>query len=128
MKTNNNYSSTNHSNFYRSGPLTDDAFLMGRSVFSPVREAEELRNSINRKAMRSESVTRSETPGNYDGIYGSSVPYTPYDYTSQSSRSTTPYDKLQNMAMSYYTQRSRPPHRMYKSYMYSSPNNKQETG
>lgn len=110
---------TTQHDYRQTGPLTDDPFLMGRSVFSPLREAEEIRSSINRKAMRSESVTRIETPTNYDAMYASSMPYTSYGYTSQSSRATTPHDKLQNTAMSYYSQRSRPPNRMPRGYAYT---------
>lgn len=111
----------------RHTPLTEDNYLMGRSVYTPMREAEEMRESINRKAMLNE-VSQTQTPSsNYEYSYRYYRPTTPYDITSQSSRSVTPFDsekqrKLHSMASSYYSQRSRPVHRFARNYVYSSSN------
>lgn len=74
--------------------LPEGNFFMGRSVFSPVREVEEMRNSINRKASLTPSESRFSSRVNtpLDGNFYSSRVNTPLENGQTTSRLTTPYD------------------------------------
>ncbi|KAM3726634.1 Uncharacterized protein ACO02O_03364 [Dirofilaria immitis] len=64
-----------------SNRLPDDNFLMGRSVFSPVREAEEMRDRVNRRM--------TETPS--ESVFDSRL-NTPLDDFSMTSHTNIPFD------------------------------------
>uniref|UniRef100_A0A0R3S745 WASH_WAHD domain-containing protein n=1 Tax=Elaeophora elaphi TaxID=1147741 RepID=A0A0R3S745_9BILA len=89
-----------------SNRLPDGNFLMGRSVFSPVREAEEMRDRVNRRM----TETPSET-------FFSSRLNTPLDDFSTASRINTPFevnvDSNMDSYSGYPTSRSRSQSRIH---------------
>uniref|UniRef100_A0A915PH63 DUF4005 domain-containing protein n=1 Tax=Setaria digitata TaxID=48799 RepID=A0A915PH63_9BILA len=67
--------------------LVDGNFLMGRSVFSPVREAEEMRDRLNRRMTEtpSESLLGSRLNTPLEDFYTTSHINTPFDVATQDS-------------------------------------------
>lgn len=91
---------------FRSNRLTDGNFLMGRSVFSPIREAEEMRDRVNRRM--------TETPS--ESFFSSRL-NTPLDDFSMTSRINTPFevalDSQMDSSSRYPTSRSRSQSRIH---------------
>ncbi|VIO85971.1 Uncharacterized protein BM_BM6565 [Brugia malayi] len=89
-----------------SNRLTDGNFLMGRSVFSPIREAEEMRDRVNRRM--------TETPS--ESFFSSRL-NTPLDDFSMTSRINTPFevalDSQMDSSSRYPTSRSRSQSRIH---------------
>ncbi|VDK88102.1 unnamed protein product [Litomosoides sigmodontis] len=85
---------------------SDGNFLMGRSVFSPVREAEEMRDRVNQRM--------TETPS--ESFFGSRL-NTSLDDFSTASRMNTPFDASKdshtNLHSNYPTSRSRSQSRIH---------------
>uniref|UniRef100_A0AAF5PW37 Bm6565 n=1 Tax=Wuchereria bancrofti TaxID=6293 RepID=A0AAF5PW37_WUCBA len=96
----------NVTNFRSNRLTTDGNFLMGRSVFSPIREAEEMRDRVNRRM----TETPSET-------FFSSRLNTPLDDFSMTSRINTPFEVALDSQMDsfsrYPTSRSRSQSRIH---------------
>ncbi|EJW82486.1 hypothetical protein WUBG_06604, partial [Wuchereria bancrofti] len=95
-----------HQNVTSNRLTTDGNFLMGRSVFSPIREAEEMRDRVNRRM----TETPSET-------FFSSRLNTPLDDFSMTSRINTPFEVALDSQMDsfsrYPTSRSRSQSRIH---------------
>ncbi|KAK6109721.1 putative integral membrane protein [Brugia pahangi] len=89
-----------------SNRLTDGNFLMGRSVFSPIREAEEMRDRVNRRM--------TETPS--ESFFSSRL-NTPLDDFSMTSRINTPFevalDSQMDSSSRYPASRSRSQSRIH---------------
>ncbi|CAG9533393.1 unnamed protein product [Cercopithifilaria johnstoni] len=75
-----------------SNRLSDGNFLMGRSVFTPVREAEEMRDRVNQRM--------TETPS--ENFFGSRL-NTPLDDFSTASRINTPFEATANSHITSYS-------------------------